>query len=214
VPEQGADVNQTVYTVSVPYDPDATRARILAAAEQELAAYGPAGARIERIASEAGVNKQGIYHHFGDKNQLLAIVLRRRLDELADAIPIDPAGVDAYAGELFDFHVAHPELVRLVLWEGLSSQDGPVVDEVARREHYRIKTAALAKAQANEHVDPSLDTRQIVLAILSLINWQMSATQVTRMLFESDEETPPPTIAERRAFVVEMTRRMITAPDR
>ena len=107
------------------YDPEATRARILAAAERELAAYGPAGARVERIATEAEVNKQGIYHHFGDKNELLAIVLRRRLDELADTIAIDPAAVDAYAGELFDFHVAHPELVRLVLWEGLSSQDGP-----------------------------------------------------------------------------------------
>ena len=194
------------------YDPEATRARILAAAERELAAYGPAGARVERIATEAEVNKQGIYHHFGDKNELLAIVLRRRLDELADTIAIDPAAVDAYAGELFDFHVAHPELVRLVLWEGLSSQDGPVVDEVARREHYRTKTAALAKAQANGHMDSTLDTRQVVLAILGLINWQMSATQVTRMLFESDEETSPPSIEERRAFVVEMVRRMLAPP--
>ena len=58
----------------------------------------------------------------------------------------------------------------------------------------------------------SLDTRQVVLAILGLINWQMSATQVTRMLFESDEETSPPSIEERRAFVVEMVRRMLAPP--
>jgi len=43
------------------------RERILAAAEAEFAAHGYAGARVERIAAGANVNKQLLFHYFGSK---------------------------------------------------------------------------------------------------------------------------------------------------
>lgn len=43
------------------------RDRILAAAEQEFATHGSAGARMDRIAAGAGVNKQLLFHYFGSK---------------------------------------------------------------------------------------------------------------------------------------------------
>lgn len=59
-------------------DASGTRSRrsdILAAAEREFASAGYSGARIERIASRAGVNKQLLFHYFNSKSGLFAAVL-------------------------------------------------------------------------------------------------------------------------------------------
>jgi len=49
-----------------------TRARILDAALREFAAHGLAGARTERIAAAAGVNKALLYYYFDSKEKLYA----------------------------------------------------------------------------------------------------------------------------------------------
>ena len=56
-------------------DPVATRKKLLTAARQEFARHGFAGARVDEIADRAGVNKQLVYHYFGDKDALYLAVL-------------------------------------------------------------------------------------------------------------------------------------------
>ena len=49
-------------------------------------------------------------------------------------MPIQGSGIDAivdYAGRLFDYQCAHPELARLTFWEGLELGD-PVANEQRR----------------------------------------------------------------------------------
>src|ERR1700675_1754234 len=75
-------------------DPERTRGRILAAALQEFAAKGFAGARVARIARRARVNKRMLYHYFGNKDGLFREILGRKLGERmawATAAPDDPA---------------------------------------------------------------------------------------------------------------------------
>jgi len=55
--------------------PRSRRADILTAAEREFGAAGFAGARIERIADTARVNKQLLFHYFGSKEGLFAAAL-------------------------------------------------------------------------------------------------------------------------------------------
>lgn len=50
--------------------------RILAAAAHEFALRGYAGARVDRIAQRARVNKAMLYYHFGSKQQLYRALLR------------------------------------------------------------------------------------------------------------------------------------------
>ena len=50
------------------------RERILAASEREFASHSFAGARVERIAAAAGVNKQLLFHYFGSKAGLYRAV--------------------------------------------------------------------------------------------------------------------------------------------
>ena len=51
----------------MPRNAELTRRKILDAAVDEFADRGYAGARVDRIAASAGVNKRMIYHHFGNK---------------------------------------------------------------------------------------------------------------------------------------------------
>ncbi|MGY4409554.1 AcrR family transcriptional regulator [Bradyrhizobium sp. LB7.1] len=62
-------------TVPQRRDPVATRKKLLTAAREEFARHGFAGARVDEIAERAGVNKQLVYHYFGDKDSLYLAVL-------------------------------------------------------------------------------------------------------------------------------------------
>ena len=53
---------------------EATRDRILAAAKDEFATYGLAGARINRIAAQARASKDRLYAYFASKEELFAAV--------------------------------------------------------------------------------------------------------------------------------------------
>jgi TetR/AcrR family transcriptional regulator len=56
-------------------DPEGTRRKLLAAAKQEFANKGLAGARVNAIAASARLNKQLVYHYFGSKEKLYVAVL-------------------------------------------------------------------------------------------------------------------------------------------
>jgi TetR/AcrR family transcriptional regulator len=57
--------------------------RILAAAAVEFAALGYSGARVDRIARRARVNKAMIYYHFGSKQALYRELLRSTFAQVA-----------------------------------------------------------------------------------------------------------------------------------
>mgnify|MGYP002403707218 CR=1 FL=1 len=58
-------------------DSAATQERILNAATREFADKGFDGARVDEIARSSGVNKNLLYHYFGNKEQLFTAVLER-----------------------------------------------------------------------------------------------------------------------------------------
>lgn len=58
-----------------------TRSRILKAALHEFADFGLAGARVEKIARSAKVNKQVLYYHFGNKSDLFRATLASVYDQ-------------------------------------------------------------------------------------------------------------------------------------
>src|SRR5829696_5605325 len=97
-----------------------TNQLIFYAGVTEFRAHGTNGARVDRIAAAAGVNKERIYQYFGNKEQFFGEVLTRELGIAIDAVPIRGSGIDAiadYAGRVFDYQCAHPELARLTFWE-------------------------------------------------------------------------------------------------
>jgi len=69
------------------------RTDILAAARREFATAGYAGARIERIAAAAAVNKQLLFHYFESKEGLFTAALSAILEHADTATPVGDSPV-------------------------------------------------------------------------------------------------------------------------
>lgn len=189
-----------------------TRQRIFAAAVAEFAERGNAGARVDRIADKARANKESIYRYFGTKEELLRRVLDLYLDEKGEQmLPLDQ-DLDAYAAGVFRYHLANPEFLRLTLWEALELGGTPDVGSIAhRRRHYQEKVASVRAQQRDGKIDPDLDPRHLIVAILGLGGIWRIMPQMVRLVF--GEEPDEATIARQEEFIAECVRRII-APRR
>jgi AcrR family transcriptional regulator len=192
------------------WDTEGTRRRLKEAATAEFAERGPDGTTMARIAERAGLNKERLYKYFGDKQSLFETVLRDELEKLAAAVPpvdvADVADVGEFAGRTFDYHAAHPELVRLLQWEGLAG--GRVPDEVSRTAHYQDKVRVVAGAQRDGRIDDDLDPAHLVFVIIGLAAWWFSVPQLGRMLTGGDADDPEE-FARRRATVMRAAERLV-----
>jgi AcrR family transcriptional regulator len=163
----------------MPYDSQATRERILAAATTEFAGHGVAGARIDRIAAAAGANKRAIYDYFGDKEALFAVVLERELSDCAEAVPVAGGDLGDYAERLLEYHAARPEALRLLLWEALEFSDRqPVPAEHVRIDKYSRRAEAIAGTN-----QVSVDEARVLLFLtIGLVNWGAAVPQLNKMI--------------------------------
>lgn len=64
--------------------PEKAQKLILAAAESELRERGPAGLRLQSVASRAGVSHPTVLHHFGSRDGLLQAVVTQGLERLTE----------------------------------------------------------------------------------------------------------------------------------
>ena len=105
----------------------ATRDEILAAATDEFAEKGLAGARVEEIASRTATSKHMIYYHFSSKEGLYTAVLERAYAEFrlaeggTDYDAMEPMeALAALVGTTFDIHANHPQIVRIIMAENIN----------------------------------------------------------------------------------------------
>jgi AcrR family transcriptional regulator len=191
-------------------DSEATKRRILEAASAEFADHGLAGARVDAIAERAGANKQLIYAYFGSKAKLFAAVLSAQLGTLAEEIELDPELLPEYAGMIFDFHLDHPDLTRLLLHEALHYRRRTVPGDSHRQRHNTDKVERVRAAQERGVIDPSLDAGNIVMFVIALAAWPAAAPPLARQIM--GDPTDPETRARYRADVVEAVRRIVSPP--
>jgi AcrR family transcriptional regulator len=144
-----------------------TRARILTAATDEFAERGLAGGRVDRIATAADANKERIYAYFGSKEGLFDATVEAIVEELLDAVPFDALDLPGYAVRLYDFTLAHPDLVRLALWYSLE-RPGSLEDLPQSVTSTTRKVRALADAQQGGVVDASVAPPRLIPLILGL----------------------------------------------
>ena len=102
-------------------DADRSQSTILAAARDEFAECGLGGARVDRIAERAGLNKRLIYYYFEDKESLFQAVLEQayrdiRTEEMKLRLTdLEPAAAVRRLIEFtWDYYLAHPEFITLL----------------------------------------------------------------------------------------------------
>ncbi|WAP56726.1 TetR family transcriptional regulator [Streptomyces sp. S465] len=161
-----------------PRKSDATRRRLLDAATTDFAAHGIAGARVDRIAAAAGVNKAQLYAYFGDKLGLFRAVFRLHADAVVDAVPFTADDLPRYAVRLYDAAVARPELVRLATWakmEGVATDDSVTESSVGA-----AKLSAIAEAQRTGRVIAAIAPPDVLALVTAMaLTWSPSGLHAT-----------------------------------
>jgi AcrR family transcriptional regulator len=132
----------------MPGDSEATKRRLLAAAREEFAAYGFAGARVDRIAVTARANKAQIYHYFESKEGLFDAVWTAYVDEMVGEVSMKVTDLPGYAAQLFDRYESEPDVRQLSMWRRLErGGPHPPVEGVVKENQRRIDAIAEAQRQ-------------------------------------------------------------------
>ncbi len=196
------------YNSLMAWDTQETQRRLLLAARAEFARSGYDGATMAQIANRAGLNKERLYNYFGDKRLLFKTVLTKELEQLAEWMAAQAPEFDRigeFTSCIFDYHADHPELARLLLWEGLA--EAPAVHEHQRTTHYKEVVARLAAAQRDGIVSVEMDAAKLLFLLIALAAWWFSVPQLARMITGADRVDPAERAA-RRACVVVAARRL------
>ncbi|GAA1941639.1 TetR family transcriptional regulator [Amycolatopsis minnesotensis] len=148
-------------------DAQETRRKLLEAATAEFSAYGIAGARVDRIAANAGCNKAMIYSYFGNKDQLFDAVFDAIVIGTVTEVPIDPADLPGYAGKLFDRYHEHPESLRLATWYALERGGREEPPAMVAKATVR-KVAAIRDAQENGSLPSRFGAEELLTLVIHL----------------------------------------------
>ncbi len=194
-------------------DAERTRQAILAAAEEEFADKGLAGARVDAIAEQSGANKRMLYYYFGSKENLYVAVLERAYRAMRQAerelnlLELEPLDAIRRLVEFkFDYYRQHPRLIRLLAGENMLDARFLKHSRHLREMHGSISNilkAVLAAGQKKRVIKPGIDPLQLYISIAGLsyfyfINAATLSTAFGRDLTNAGE------LKERRAHAVEV----------
>jgi AcrR family transcriptional regulator len=181
-------------------DPETKRRQLLEAALAEFAAYGVAGARVDRLAKRAGISAGLVYSFYENKEGLFEAVYDHIVEQTVSSIPIDADDLPEYAGRLFDGGNGHPEVMRFVAWYELERGE-TAGKRASTAAAMKEKVEAIAEAQRRGVVSSRFSAPETLALVLNLANmWQLQSTDYLDLV--------PST--ERRSTVVEAVRRLIT----
>ena len=135
---------------------------ILEVATREFAAYGLAGARIEKIQQQTRTSKRMIYYHFGSKEGLYRAVIERAF-EIAREVDKDfnpqkgtpEQALKQIANNAFEAFTQNPSFVRLLTFENLAGAPYIRQSQHASRLN-RMAMADLESVLKRGHADGSI----------------------------------------------------------
>ena len=109
-----------------PRDADRSQRSILEAALGEFAEHGLGGARMDRIAERASVNKRLIYYYFENKESLFTAVLELAYDNIRsqerqlNLTQVEPTeAIRRLVSFTWNYYIEHPEFLTLLNSENL-----------------------------------------------------------------------------------------------
>jgi TetR/AcrR family transcriptional regulator len=165
-------------------DAERSRAALLAAALDEFAERGFAGARVADIAQRAGLNKQLINYYFGGKEGLYLALQQAWLDREQGFADPGLSLADLVVRYLEDA-LQDPRPMRLLLWRGFSDASAPESEHDRQPDVDRIRAR-----QHTGEVAADLDPAAVLLAGMGMVAAPLIMPHVARELFGVDPSSP------------------------
>lgn len=194
-------------------DANVSRTRILDAATAEFAAHGFEGARVDAIARRAAVNKNLLYHYFGNKEELFVAVMEamyRLMRAHHNELEIKDMAPAAAMAELvcatFRLFVERPEVISLLNTENLHRARHIRRSKTIRDLYDPLQAALaeiLAKGEARGDFRQGVDPVELYISISALGYFYVSNAHTLGFIFHRDLLAPERT-REREAHIVEM----------
>jgi AcrR family transcriptional regulator len=181
-------------------DADRSQQAILLAAQGEFAQYGLGGARIDRIAERAQLNKRLIYYYFKSKDDLFRAVLEAAYADIRTAeqglhlTDLEPAQAIRRLIEFtWNYYIEHPEFITL-----LNSANLHLARHLTQSERVRetnsplIKTLGeiLEKGRASGVFRGGIDPVQLYISIAGLAYFYLSNNYTLTAVFGRNLMTP------------------------
>jgi AcrR family transcriptional regulator len=153
--------------------------RIVAAARDEFARRGFAGARVEQIARRAGVNKQLLFYYFHSKRGLFQAVLAQSSGELEAALAAlayPPGGplerLRLTLAAQFEFLARHPQIVALLGQGTRSGGGGDAAFAPAIKRLVVLLAEGQGLGQVRDDLDPHLAAAQALILMVGYLNME------------------------------------------
>jgi AcrR family transcriptional regulator len=174
-------------------DADRSRQGLLAAARDEFAEHGLGGARVDRIAERAGVDKRLIYHYFEGKDSLFLAVLEetyrsiRLAEQRLHLVDLPPAEAVRRLTEFtWNYYLEHPEFLTLLNSENLHR--GRHLEQSKRAREMNsplIQTLAdiLERGRAQGVFRGGIDPVQLYISIAGLSYFYLSNNHTLSAIF-------------------------------
>ena len=194
-------------------DADKSQQAILQAAMEEFAQHGHAGARIDRIAEQAGVNKRLIYYYFGNKDELFLAILERTYADIRAAEQalhldeMDPVeAVRQLVSFTWHYYLDHPEFITLLNSENL--HQAVHLKQSARIQEMnsplvQLLADVLERGRAQGLFRDGIDPIQLYISIASICYFYLSNNPTLSVIFGRDLRTPK-ALAQRLSHITEL----------
>ena len=193
--------------------PETSRAAILRAAVAEFAEHGIAGARTDRIARAAKVNKALLYYYFKDKDALYEAVLDHVFSGMRERVlpvlqsDLEPrAKLLEYVSRYFDYIAANPRFPRVVQaeWMRVGAHASPQMLHIAREYFAPIyaQMGKLLREGAEKGQLRRVNPMDFMPSLVGIVIFYFSTATAMKALLKIDPLSKE-RIAERRQFVLD-----------
>jgi AcrR family transcriptional regulator len=177
-------------------DPDGARRRILAAARDEFARSGLDGARVDRIAAAAGINKAMLYYYFGDKEGLWLAVLEatyehiRLAERTLELEALEPrAAIARLLQFTWQYYLDNPEFIQLLNTENLQRARHLRRSERVPEMHspfVGLIADVLRRGETTGVFRPGVDPVQLYISVAALAYFYLSNSATLGAIFGRD----------------------------
>jgi AcrR family transcriptional regulator len=194
-------------------DAERSQKAILVAATTEFAEHGLGGARVDRIAERASLNKRLIYYYFKDKDSLFTAVLENAYTDIRQAeqglslkelSPID--ALRRLTDFTWRYYIEHPEFITLLNSENLHKGRHLLVSDTVRKVNTSlIETLGevLERGRVQGVLRGGVDPMQLYISIASLSYFYQSNAYTLSNVFGQDLMSPRMQ-AQRNSHIVDV----------